>query len=446
MTKSSKIRSYLLQSRLAFLSATLSGIAFAQAVPPGGVAEGAAAPATPESTGAGSAEPAPTSETADQSNPTSAVGQVGSASSVEPAPVAVGAASAAATEQKSEPTQEKVQPAPALVTGKDGSLKLSGLVQVWGVFQHQEDIAAPRDNASTARLRRVELKVSGDLVPKKFSFGVMIDAAKTPRFGSATVVTPPEEGETETGTTNVMTPARDNSLLQDATITYHGPWFDVTAGQFKTPISYESATSSSKLLLPERAAVVRAYGEQRDVGLKLEKKLEYVRFVAGAFNGAGLNRIDDNVQKDVALRVEVYPSKELTIAGAGYTSLGQRASQASTKDRLEADVALDVGDLHVQGEYIHGWNGPSGERVEGHGWYAALGYTIGKVIQPVVRVGQLDLDLDTDDDAATTVEGGINAFVLKDTVKLQLAYAHTGYQASGIDALQEVVLAGQFKY
>jgi len=443
MTKSSNLRSYLLHSRLAFLCVTLSGVALAQPAGPEGPTDTSVAEVAPQEEPAGLTEGAAAKEA---TVPPSAAAPAAGQPANQPSPKGEGVAVTEPVEQKPEPASGKPNPAPALATGDGGGLKLSGVVQVWGVFQHQEDIAAPRDNASTARLRRAELKVSGDLVPKKFSFGVMIDAAKTPRFGSTTVVTPPEEGETETGTASVMTPARDNSLLQDATITYSGTWFDVTAGQFKTPISYESATSSSKLLLPERAAVVRAYGEQRDVGIKLEKKLEYVGFVVGAFNGAGLNRIDDNMQKDVALRLEAYPTKTLTIAGVGYTSVGQRASQASTKDRLEVDLALDVGALHVQGEYIHGWNGPSGERLEGHGWYGALGYTIGKVIQPVVRVGQLDLDLDTEDDAATTVEGGINAFVLKDTVKLQLAYAHTGYEASGVDALHEVVLAGQFKY
>jgi hypothetical protein len=295
-------------------------------------------------------------------------------------------------------------------------------------------------------LRRAELKVSGDLVPNKFSFGVMIDAAKTPKFGSATVVTPAPQGSTETGTTSVMTPAKDNSLLQDAYITYQAPWFQVSAGQFKTPISYESATSSSKLILPERAAVVRAFGEQRDVGIKIEHKSDYVGVVLGAFNGSGINRVDDNTQKDLALRVEAYPFKGLTLGAVGYTSVGQRGTEASTKDRLEGDLALRVGDLLVQGEYIHAWDGPKNNRVEGHGWYGAVGYTIAKLLQPVVRVGQLDRNVDSSDNTETAIEVGLNCYVLKDIVKLQAAYAHIASQAPGSNALNEAILAGQFKY
>lgn len=360
-----------------------------------------------------------------------------------PTPAATPAVATAKSEETvKEPTASK------LAVGEGGGLKVSGVVQVWGVFQHQTDIAETTDNASTARLRRAELKISGDLVPKKFSFGVMLDAAKTPKFGNAVAVTAPEEEGGENGTATVLTPAKDNSLLQDAYLTYSAPWFDLSAGQFKTPISYESATSSSKLLLPERAAVVRTYGEQRDVGVKLEKKYAYVGYVLGLFNGAGINRLDDNMQKDAALRLEAYPIKGLTLGAVGYTSLGQRDTQASTKDRLEGDLALQLGDLVVQGEYIRAWTGPTGTdaRITGAGWYGTVGYTIAKVLQPVVRVGQVDPDVDVDDNAESTIEAGLNFFVLKDTVKLQLAYAHTGYQATGKYAMNDVTLAAQFKY
>jgi hypothetical protein len=343
---------------------------------------------------------------------------------------------------QSAPTKEVL----ALTKTDSGSVKVSGLLQVWAVYQHQKDIDDTSNHASTARVRRAEIKVSGDLVPKKFSFGVMIDPTKTPKFGNATVVTPPAKGETETGTANVLTAAKDNSILQDVYLTYHAPWFELSAGQFKTPVAYESQTSSSKLLLPERAAVVRAYGEQRDVGVKIEKKYEHFGYVLGVFNGSGINRVDDNMQKDVALRLEAYPIKGLTLGAVGYSSVGQREDETSTKDRVEGDVALQIRDLVVQGEYIHGWTGKKGAREEGAGWYGAVGYTIAKVLQPVVRVGQLDPNVDVKKNASTTVEGGVNYFALKDSVKLQLAYAHTGYQAPGAGALNEVTLAGQYKF
>ncbi len=344
------------------------------------------------------------------------------------------------------PNPEPVAAANQLTVGEGGGLKVSGLLQVWGVNQHQRDISDPGNDASTLRLRRAELKVSGDIVPKRFSFGVMIDPAKTPRFGNATVVTPPEGGSTETGTASVLTAAPDNSILQDAAVTYHTPWFEISAGQFKTPLAYESQTSSGKLLFPERAAVVRAYGEQRDPGVKIAHKSEYIGIVLGAFNGAGINRVDNNMQKDLVLRVEGYPLKGVTIGAVGYTSVGQRATQASTKDRVEGDLSIQLGDLLLQGEYIRAWDGPQGARTEGHGWYGVVGYTLAKLVQPLVRVGQLDRNLDVAGDAVTTIEVGLNYFVVKDSVKLQAAIGHSRFQSEGVGALNEAIVAGQYRF
>jgi hypothetical protein len=341
---------------------------------------------------------------------------------------------------------KKDVPAPALASGEVGNLRVSGLLQVWALYQHQQGISADGEHASTMRLRRAEIKLSGELVPKKFSFGVMIDPAKLPRFGSASVLTPSETAASQPGTATVLTTARDNSPLQDFWVTYQTAWFDITAGQFKTPLSYESNTSSAKLLFPERSLVARSYGEQREMGIKIEKKFEYFGFALGAYNGSGINRTDDNMQKDVALRVEAYPIQGVTLGAVGYTSLGQRDTQASTKDRVEGDVAVNLGDLVVQGEYIHGWDGRSRARTEGAGWYALAGYTFAKIVQPVVRVGQFDRNVETDDDTLSVVEAGLNFYVLKDSVKLQAAYLHTGSQARGVTALNEAILAGQYKF
>jgi hypothetical protein len=47
-------------------------------------------------------------------------------------------------------------------------------------------VGAP-DTSFTFRLRRAEVKVKGEIIPKRFGYTVMVDAAKTLRFGTATV-------------------------------------------------------------------------------------------------------------------------------------------------------------------------------------------------------------------------------------------------------------------
>jgi hypothetical protein len=53
--------------------------------------------------------------------------------------------------------------------------------------------------------------------------------------------------------------------------------------------------------------------------------------------------------------------------------------------------------------------------VSGHGFYGALGYTIFDRLQPVVRVGQLDTDLEGDgssgDDELTHYDVGLNYYI-----------------------------------
>ena len=209
-------------------------------------------------------------------------------------------------------------------------------------------------------------------------------------------------------------------------------------------------TCALPIFLPERADVVRAYGEQRELGLKLEHKYTHVGYTLGVYNGSGINTLDDNNQKDVALRLEAYPLEGVTLAAVGYRSLGERDKVESTRDRLEGDVALNFGDFVAQGEYIHAWDGATGDgatpRVEGAGWYGAVGYTFAKKLQPVVRLGRLDKNLDVADDTATTLDVGVNYFVSGDRVKLQAAYSHLGNQKAGYKPEQDVILAAQLKF
>ena len=86
-----------------------------------------------------------------------------------------------------------------------------------------------------------------------------------------------------------------------------------------------------------RAVVSSTFGDKRDLGVRVEKKFSKVGYSAGVFNGSGLDNFDNNVQKDVALRLETYPVSGLTLAGVTYDSVGQRA-RAGTKDRWEADA------------------------------------------------------------------------------------------------------------
>src|SRR4030095_1488424 len=94
-------------------------------------------------------------------------------------------------------------------------------------------------------------------------------------------------------------PAGPATIFQDYFITFMTDYADISLGQFKIPVSYEGFNSSSKILFPERPLGSRAYGNKRDIGLRVEKKLgEYFGYALEDVNGAGQNKLDDDIAKD----------------------------------------------------------------------------------------------------------------------------------------------------
>ena len=91
----------------------------------------------------------------------------------------------------------------------------------------------------------------------------------------------------------------------------------------------------------------------------------------------------------------------MTIGGAAYGTVGA-GPKDTVRNRVEGDLRLEMADLIVQGSYIHAWTGPDARRLEGQGVYGALGYTIAEVVQPVLRLGYLDIN--TGDDIAPRTE------------------------------------------
>jgi len=294
-----------------------------------------------------------------------------------------------------EPPKDEKPSAPDRVSaGKNGGFfQPLALIQIWGVATHVDD----QKTTTTFRLRRAELGARGEILPKLLAYRVVFDLAKTPTFTSSTtqVPVPAAAGEPSPGTVPVpsYTLGADRSVLQDAFMTYLSDYADVTIGQFKQPISLQALQPNAKLLFPERSKVTREYGDRRDIGIRVEKKIADVFYYnAGLFNGQGQSVQDADRAKDLALRLEAYPIPGLTIGGLAYGTVA--AGNGVARNRLEADLRLELADLIVQGEYIHAWTGPKSRRLEGHGAYGEAAYLIAKQFQPAVRIGFLDTNTD----------------------------------------------------
>ncbi len=282
--------------------------------------------------------------------------------------------------------------------------------------------------------------MKGEIVPKLFSYNVMIDPSRALEPDNKKVAVTPADATTPSpGSVTVVQPNGPSTVLQDVILTFISDYADITVGQFKIPIGYEAYNSTAKLVMPEFSLVTRYYSARRDIGVKVDKKLgKYFYYRADLLNGAGQNRLDNDDQKDGALRVEAYPIDGLTVGAAGYIGLNQRNSSA-TKDRIEGDLKVDIAKVLVQAEYIHGWDGATGAndpaRRKGDGFYAAAGYTIADKLQPIVRVGYLNPHVSTDvatptaaNDRVWSYEAGANYFVQGYDLELQLSGGVFDYQ------------------
>jgi hypothetical protein len=359
------------------------------------------------------AEPVPSLPPTVEPAPAPAYAEPAPVVAPEPAPVAA----APAAEAPAFPDRVAI--------GKSGGfVQFSSLIQPWFFVSATQDQTA----TSTFRLRRAEMVFKGEILPKQVGFLVRIDPAKLLSARSLTV-TGQSPAPTTAGTITALQPGgTDGSILQDAWVSYMTDFANIQMGQFKIPIGLEANQSSAALLFPERSIVTRAFGDRRELGVKVEKKIADVFYYnVGIYNGSNINRLDNDNEKDVGLRLEAYPIKGLTIGALGYTTIGER--DQSVVDRLEADLRLELGGLILQGEYIHGWDGAknatTGQRTEGAGAYGAVAYTIAELIQPVFRFGTLDTNVDNDEAGKTNwYEGCVNYFLKGNDVKLSLAVSH----------------------
>lgn len=427
---------------------TASPGAFGQGQEPAPDAD-ASAPATPEvaapeaaasAAHTAPATPPPSPSTAPATPPPAHAAATSPAAGSEP-PSTVPPTPADAAQESAAPKK--------LAVGKGGFLQPGVNFQGWA-FLSNTDTADGPETTFTFRVRRAQLKAKGDIIPDRVKYALMIDPAKTLRFGTADVPVqnqdPPASDPDSPEQVTVATPPRDTSILQDLILTVVTPLGNASIGQFRAPLTFAGFTSSTQLVLPEDPLVTRTFnGRERDGGIKIEKKFETVGYDLGLYNGQGPNQLDANRQKNLALRLEVYPVAGLILGGVGYVGIGER-DDVPTKDRVQGDVRVNLANVLFQLEYLHAWDGPDGNRREGHGGNAVLGYTFAERVQPVARLGFVDPDVDEGDSITRHYEFGLNYFVRGDEVKVQASYGLFDTDQDPDDARHEGTLALQVSY
>ena len=349
--------------------------------------------------------------------------------------------------------------------GKEGWLQVGGLIQSWYDVQWNSG-RGMRNTKSTFRMRRAEIKVSGDIIKDRASFQLVIDPAATLKFSTKDTSIPSATGAPQTLTT--YNPPGNTSILKTAYVTVKSSLVEASLGQFRHPFGLENQQSSSELLFAERSFVSRYFGDLYDMGVRLEKKFDLFKYQVLLLNGSGQNQIDTNKQKDLVARLDITPIDGVSFSTAGWTSIGQRSSAqygGQTKDRVEVSGRFNKEGLLLQGELMWGKLGSTAsynegtinERTKAAGRYIAAGYTIAKRLQPVIRYGYVNTDRTTTrgvasaqglnpifglgTDEVRSYEAGINYYLQGNELKILASYGY--YDFDNIPALQEFTLVGQ---
>jgi hypothetical protein len=291
----------------------------------------------------------------------------------------------AVVEKKNQEAERKEQP----VTGAS-KIKLSGYVQT-------RFTSAVGPANGTLEIRRARLAVEGNLAPR-VAYKMEVDAVRSP-------------------------------VLLDARLDYTlRPFAKFTVGQFKVPFSQENLESDRDLTFIERslAGLLLVPGRDtgnngRDDGLQLSGTVArsdgrpLFDYAVGVFNGAGINRRDDNRRKDGAARLVVYPIAGLALAGDYYN--GAIGVTNIPRERADVEFAYTRKLYSLRGEYIWGHDGP----IRRYGWYSQFACRFQPKWEALARFDTFDLKRHSGRDATKTYLVGVNWY-LTNWVKLQANY------------------------
>jgi hypothetical protein len=256
----------------------------------------------------------------------------------------------------------------------------------------------------------------------------------------------------------------------------------VRFGQYKVPFSRQRVVSSGSLQMVDRALANGEFNLDRSIGLDLRSEdflgLDKLRYYLGIYTGEGRDQFEvDEFELMYLARFEVLPlgmfddyaegdfarikRPRLAIAAAyafvdgaqaDQGILGSTPSDGGTTDyhNVAADFVLHVLGLSVTGEFF--WRrgfrkfgnatieddagntipAPRDPARNGLGWFAQAGFMIPRVpVELVARYGQIRKLGQTSLADADEVGGGINYYIGRHAMKLQLDYFH-GWTAGDI--------------
>jgi hypothetical protein len=300
-----------------------------------------------------------------------------------------------------------------------GKIKFNGLLQGW----YSSGNGSFRD---TFRLRRTELKFSGQITPQ-VKWTIMIDPSKGLSVNNTYTTI---NGARVVADTSVNQASR---ILQDAYITLNYiKKMRIDIGQYKVPLSMEGLQSSATLDTVERGLFMTdkarggGLGDIRDLGVMISGPItKNFDYQLGFFNGGGENQndVDKNDQKVVIGRLVVRPRfvKGLQLGASGAWGNGQRADRPR-RDRLGGEVLYLNKSFKFKSELMGATDGD----IHRLGYYTLFGYKLAPKLEAVFRFDSFDPDTRRETNSTNVTERdfilGFNYFINENNVKLQVNY------------------------
>jgi len=253
------------------------------------------------------------------------------------------------------------------------------------------------------------------------------------------------------------------AFLEDANINWDvtkgKKRFMVKFGQFKVPFGLQELTSSGNLQLVDRAFISNQFFRGRDTGVSVWGVLgnERLEYRLGAFNGAGLTRINnDNDKFQYNARVTLQPNGAVplgTYSGA-HQSESDLESAALGKPIFTVSGAFEQNDLRAvntdpklnikstlweidalfkyrgfsaTGEYAWGRREPQAgaPSFDQNGWFLQAGHFLkAQKWEIAARYGEIDLSDLVENDKIKELRAGLNYFYNWHALKVQTDFGY----------------------
>jgi len=289
-------------------------------------------------------------------------------------------------------------------------------LKVFGFIQPQYNYSFDGSNTNSFEFNRARIGVTGS-IPYDFRYYVVLEASSF-----------------FTG----------NPFLLDAYISYNRLlWVQAAIGQFKSPFSLELQTPCHKLHTIYRSHfLVDLASPLRDIGFELYggNDTTIIKYQIAIMNGTGMNKLDNNPNKDYVGRVVIQPFKgKLAFGGSFRYGLSPSTVEGAPEDehnRYGGEIRFHNKRFNIQAEYIWGRDigsyttgggcGGPGEVVNGtikrEGWYVMAYYMTGIRLEPVIKVEYYNKDIEGDDKQYITTLG--LSYFFNDWTRLQVNYLY----------------------